>query len=132
MSKIYDGDEKISIPSTLERIRVNLVNYVLSRIDKTNLLLVLYIFEVKESISDIITELPSLLDLENLGQLPVLLSILALIAGSDALVTRISVFSSFFMFSRSRNPFFLQFHGATMSELSRKSRSTSSFAGARG
>ena len=87
---------------TPEQDALNLVNYVASRIDKTNFSPVLYVFEVKESISDIFTELPYLRDLENLGQLPVLLPILALIADTAALVACICVISSFFMLSRSR------------------------------
>ena len=66
---------------------------------------VLYVFEVKESISDIYTELPCSRDLEILGQLPVLLPIFALIADIVALVASISAISTYFMFSRSRNPF---------------------------
>ena len=63
-----------------------MVNYIASRFDKTNFLPILYVIEVKESISDIFTELPCSHDLENLGQLPVLLPILALIANTVALV----------------------------------------------
>ena len=61
---------------TPEQDAPNLVNYVASSSDKTIFLLVLYVFEVKESICDIFTELTCLLDLVNLGQLPVLLPIL--------------------------------------------------------
>ena len=74
-----------------------------------------YVFEVKESISDIFTELPCSRDLENLGQLMVLLPILAFIADAVDVVACIYVISSLCMFSRSRNLFCLQFHGATMS-----------------
>ena len=66
---------------------------------------VLYVFEVNESISDIFTELLCSRDLEILGQLPVLLPIFALIADIVALVAFISAISTFFMFSRLRNPF---------------------------
>ena len=86
-----------------------MVNYVASSIGKTNLLHVLFVFEVKKSISDMFTELPCSRDLENLGQLPVLLPFRALIADTDALVACISVISPVFMFSRSRNPFFCSF-----------------------
>ena len=61
---------------TPEQDALNLVNYVASRIYKTNFSPVLYVFEVNESIFDIFTELPCSRDLENLGQLPVLLPIL--------------------------------------------------------
>ena len=83
----------------------NFVNYVAPRIEKANFPLVLYVFEVKESISDIFTELSCSRDLDILGQLPVLLPIFALIADTVALVAFISAISTFFMFSRSRNPF---------------------------
>ena len=55
-----------------------------SRID-TNIFLPVffYVFKVKESISDIFTKLPCSGDLEILGQLPILLLILALIAGTS-------------------------------------------------
>ena len=66
---------------------------------------VLYVFEVKESISNIFTELSCLRDLEILGQLPVLLLLFALIADTVALVAFISAISTLFMFSRSKNPF---------------------------
>ena len=82
-----------------------LITYAAPRIEKANFSPDFYVFEVKESISDIFTELPCLRDLENLGQLPVLLPIVALIADTVALVACISAISSFFMFSRSRNPF---------------------------
>ena len=83
----------------------NFVNYVAPRIEKANFPLVLYVFEVEESISDIFTELPCSRDLDILGQHPVLLPIFALIADTVALVAFISAISTFFMFSRSRNPF---------------------------
>ena len=54
-----------------------MVNYVASRIDKTDVSPVFHIFEVKKSISDTFTEVLCLRDLENLEQLPVLLPILA-------------------------------------------------------
>jgi len=73
----------------------NLVNYAAPRIEKANFSLVLHVFEVKESISDIFTERPCLRDLEILGQLP----------DTVVLVASISAISTFFMFSRSRNPF---------------------------
>ena len=59
-----------------ERDVLNLVNYVASRIDKANILPVLHVFEVKESLSDIFTELQCSRYMENLGQLPVLHPIL--------------------------------------------------------
>ena len=62
---------------TPEQDAHNLVNYVTSSRDKTILSPVLHVFEVKESIFDIFTELTCLLDLGNLGQLQVLLPILA-------------------------------------------------------
>ena len=54
----------------------HLANYAAPIIEKANFPLVLYVFEVKESSSDIFTELPCLRDLEILGQLPVQLPIL--------------------------------------------------------
>ena len=83
----------------------NFVNYVAPRIEKANFPPVLYVFEVKESLSDIFTELSCSHDLDILGQLPVLLPIFALIADTVALVAFTSAISTFFMFSRSRNPF---------------------------
>ena len=83
----------------------NFVNYAAPRIEKANFPPVLYVFEVKESISDIFTELSCSRDLEILGQLPVLLPIFALIADTVGLVAFISAISTFFMFSKSRNPF---------------------------
>ena len=83
----------------------HLVDYAAPRIEKATFSPVLCVFEVKESVFDILTELPCLRDLENLGQLPVLLPIFALIADTVALVACISAISSIFMFSRSRNPF---------------------------
>ena len=71
----------------------NLVNYAAPRIEKANFSPVFYVVEVKESISDIFTELPCLLDLEILGQLP----------DTVVLVASISAISTFFMFSRSGN-----------------------------
>ena len=82
-----------------------MVNYATPRIEKANFSPVIYVFEVKESISDIFTELPCSRDLEILGQLPVLLPIFVLITDTVALVASISAISTFFMFSRSRNPF---------------------------
>ena len=61
----------------------------------------IYVFEVKESISDIPIELPCSGDLENPGQLPVQ----EVLWGTDDCVLWISTISSVFMFSRSRNPF---------------------------
>ena len=72
----------------------NLVNYAAPRIEKANFSLVLHVFEVKESISDIFTERPCLRDLEILGQLP----------DTVVLVASISSISTFYMFSRSWNP----------------------------
>ena len=87
-----------------------MVNYAGPRIEKTNFSPVLYVFEVKKSIFDIFTKLPCSRDLKNLGQLPVLLPNLALIADIAALVACISVISLFSMFLRSRNPFFVVSH----------------------
>ena len=61
----------------------------------------IYVFEVKESISDIPFELPCLDDLENSGQLPVQEDL----RGTDDFVLWIFTISSVFMFSRSRDPF---------------------------
>ena len=72
----------------------NLVNYAAPRIEKANFSLVLHVFEVKESISDIFTERPCLRDLEILGQLP----------DTVVLVASISAISTFYMFLRSWNP----------------------------
>ena len=83
----------------------NFVNYAAPRIEKANFPPVLYVFEVKESIYDIFTDLSCLRDLDILGQLPVLLPIFALIADTVTLVAFIFAISTFFMFSRSRNPF---------------------------
>ena len=60
----------------------------------------IHVFEVKESIADIPTELPCLSDLENPGQLPVQ----EVLKGTDDFVLWIFTISSVFMFSRSRNP----------------------------
>ena len=60
----------------------------------------IHVFEVKESIADISTELPCLSYLENLGQLPVQ----GYLEGTDDCILRIFTISSLFMFSRSRNP----------------------------
>jgi hypothetical protein len=87
---------------TPEQDAHKLVNYVTSSRDKTILSPVLYVFEVKESIFDIFTELTCLLDLENPGQLPVS----QVLEGTDDWVLWIFVISSFPTFSRSRNPFF--------------------------
>ena len=62
---------------------------------------IVYVFEVKKSISDIPTELPCLGDLKNPGQLPVQ----EVLRGTDDCVLWIFTISSVFMFSRSRNPF---------------------------
>ena len=62
---------------------------------------IVYVFEVKKFISDILTELPCSGDLENLGQLPVQ----EVLRGTDDCVLWIFIISSVFMFSRSRNPF---------------------------
>ena len=59
-----------------------------------------HVFEVRESIADISTELPCLSYLENLGQLPVH----GYLKGTDYCILWISTISSLFMFSRSRNP----------------------------
>ena len=69
----------------------------------------IYVFEVREFISDISTELPCLGDLENCGQLPVQ----EVLEGTDDFVLWIFTISSVFMFSRSRNPlvtFLLSYH----------------------
>ena len=60
----------------------------------------IYVFEVKESIAYIPTELPCLGDLENPGQLPVQ----EVLEGTDDFVLWIFTISSVFMFSGSRNP----------------------------
>ena len=62
---------------------------------------ILYVFEVKESVSRSFTKLPCLSDLENPGQLPVL----QVLKGTDDWVSRIFEISLFLTFSRSRNPF---------------------------
>ena len=59
-----------------------------------------HVFEVRESIADISTELPCLSYLENLGQLPVH----GYLKGTDNCILWIFTISSLFMFSRSRNP----------------------------
>ena len=82
-----------------------MVNYAVPRIEKTNVSPVLYVLEIKESISGFFTELPCLHDLENQDQLPVLLPILELIADTVALVACFSAISTVFMFSRLRNSF---------------------------
>ena len=61
-----------------------MVDHAVPRIEKTNVSPGLHVCEVKESISGIFTELLCLRDLENPGQLPVLLPILALIADTVA------------------------------------------------
>ena len=63
----------------------------------------IYVFEVREFISDIPTELPCSDDLENLGQLPVQ----EVLEGTDDCVLYIFEISSLFMFSRSRNSFMI-------------------------
>ena len=60
----------------------------------------IYVFEVEESNSDIITELSCLDDLENPGQLPVQ----EVLGGTDDCLLWIFKISPLFMFSRSRNP----------------------------
>ena len=62
---------------------------------------IVYVFEVKGSISDIPTELPCSGDLKNPGQLPVQ----EVLRGTDDFVLWIFIISSVFMLSRSRNPF---------------------------
>ena len=62
-----------------------------------------YVFEVKESISSSSTKLPCSGDLENPGQLPVLLEL----EGTDGWVLWIFVISSFPTFSKSMNLFFV-------------------------
>ena len=59
-----------------------------------------HVFEVRESIADIPTELPCLSYLENLGQVPVQ----GYLKGTDNCILWIFTISSLFMFSRSRNP----------------------------
>ena len=59
----------------------------------------IHVFEVRESIADISTELPCLSYLENLGQLPVQ----GYLKGTDNCILWIFTISSLFMFSRSRN-----------------------------
>ena len=62
---------------------------------------IVYVFEVKKSISNIPTELPCSGDLKNPGQLPVQ----EVLRGTDDCVLWMFTISSVFMFSRSRNPF---------------------------
>ena len=59
----------------------------------------IHVFEVRESIADISTELPCLSYLKNLGQLPVQ----GYLKGTDNCILWIFIISSPFMFSRSRN-----------------------------
>ena len=59
----------------------------------------IHVFEVRESIADISTELPCLSYLENLGQLPVQ----GYLKGTDNCILWIFTISSLYMFSRSRN-----------------------------
>ena len=59
----------------------------------------IHVFEVRESIADISTELLCLSYLENLGQLPVQ----GYLRGTDNFIWWIFTISSLFMFSRSRN-----------------------------
>ena len=70
---------------------------------------IIYVFEVKESISDIPTELPYSGDLENPGQLLVH----EIQGGTDDCVLWIFTISSLFMSSRARNlflTFLLSYH----------------------
>ena len=60
----------------------------------------IHVFEVRESIADISTELPCLSYLENLGQLPVQ----GYLKDTDNCILWIFLIYSLFMFSRSRNP----------------------------
>ena len=60
----------------------------------------IYVFEVRESISDIPTELPCSYDLKNPGQLPVW----EVLWGTDDCVSWIFTISLVFKFSGSRNP----------------------------
>ena len=60
----------------------------------------IYVFDVREFISDIHTELPCLCDLENSSELPVQ----EVLESTDDFVLWISTISSVFMFSRSMNP----------------------------
>ena len=60
----------------------------------------MHVFEVRESIADISTELPCLNYLENLGQLPVQ----GYLKGTDDCILWIFTIFSLFTFSRSRNP----------------------------
>ena len=60
----------------------------------------IHVFEVRESIADISTELLCLSYLENLGQLPVQ----GYLRDTDNFIWWIFTISSLFMFSRSRNP----------------------------
>ena len=99
---------------------------------KTNFSLVLRVFEVEESISDIFTELLCSRDLEHLSQLPVLPPIFALLADTVASVASIFLLFQHSLCFRGRGTRFSQFHKATMFAWSRKSRSTSGFASARG
>ena len=71
-----------------------IVSYIFSQF------FIIYVFEVEESISDILSELPCLGNLENPGQLPVQEDL----RGTDDFVLWIFTISSVFMFSRSKNP----------------------------
>ena len=76
----------------------------------------IYVFEVKESIAEISTELPCLGDFENPGQL----SVQEVLRGTDDFVLWIFTISSLFMFSMSRNPlltFLLSYHVRVTSKI---------------
>ena len=76
----------------------------------------LYVFEGKDSIFDIITELACLGDLENPDQLPVQ----EVLEGTDHCVLWIFEISALFMFSRARNPFLiflLSYHVSVTSKI---------------
>ena len=76
----------------------------------------LYVFEGKESIFDIDTELPCLDDLENPDQLPVQ----EVLEGTDDCVLWIFEIFQLFMFPRAGNPFLiflLSYHVSVTSEI---------------
>ena len=82
--------------------RVMIVSQILSQFFvSSHNLFDIHVFKVKESIADIHTELPCLVDFENPFQLPVQ----EVLRGTDNFVSWIFTISSIFMFSRSRNPF---------------------------
>ena len=76
----------------------------------------LHVFKGKESIFDILSELPCSSDFENPGQLPVQ----EVLEGTDDCVLYIFEITSLFMFLRSRNPlptFLLRYHVRVTSKI---------------